>query len=218
MPVAGVRSVEKWSDWSTNRASSTSTSSALSVSSVHTGSMQRSRVKPPPRTPRSCRAGGARRRRGRSKLQSTAACICLLSRVGRAVVPVLTSRIGGQGVRRADPPNVSRCEPLSARSPRAAGRRSRQIFVTAGIDAPSSTKSPSESAARLANSSTASSSSNGSSTRTRSPETPSGSRLVAKTVTPGLERTIAEATAAASARTCSQLSRTMRTRKWQARW
>ena len=42
-----------------------------------------------------------------------------------------------------------------------------------------------------------------------SPATPSGSRLVARTVTPGHDRRIAEATAAASARTCSQLSSTI---------
>ena len=55
----------------------------------------------------------------------------------------------------------------------------------------------------------ASSSPSGSNTRTRSPETPSGSRLVAKIATPGHDRTIADANAAASPRTCSQLSRTM---------
>ena len=49
----------------------------------------------------------------------------------------------------------------------------------------------------------------GSNTRTRSPETPSGSRLVARIATPGHDRTIEDASAAASSRTCSQLSRTI---------
>ena len=43
----------------------------------------------------------------------------------------------------------------------------------------------------------------------RSPATPSGSRLVASTRTPSVARNIASASAAASSRRCSQLSSTI---------
>jgi hypothetical protein len=95
----------------------------------------------------------------------------------------------------------------AAASSMASGRPSRRRQIRS-TSAPSSRTAPAASAARSTNRAAAGSPSSGGTRQTRSPGTPSATRLVASTRTPGQAATSPPASSAAAATTCSQLSST----------